>query len=114
MDLLKRLCAGKEPEDLVFTPDSESWRSRHWRPFNEAVKRAKLPKGTCFYSLRHSYISKLVAAGVSPLFIAENCGTSVKEIEATYAKFKPDQKRELLAQGAIKLEIPPTNVVAIG
>lgn len=112
IDLLKRLTAGKAPDALVFTPDGESWRSRHWRPFNEAANRAKLPKGTCFYSLRHSYISQQVKVGVSPLFIAENCGTSVKEIEATYAKFKPDQKRELLAQGAIKLDVPESNVAA--
>ena len=110
--LLKRLCAGKAPEDLVFTPDGESWRSRHWRPFNEAVQRAKLPKGTCFYSLRHSYISKQVAVGVQPLFIAENCGTSVKEIENTYAKFKPDQKRELLARGAMRIEVADDSNVA--
>lgn len=103
--LLKQLTAGKAPDDLVFTPDGESWRSRHWYPFNEAVRRAGLPKGTCFYSLRHSYISKQVAAGVQPLFIAENCGTSVREIEDTYAKFKPDQKRELLARGAMRIEV---------
>ena len=112
--LLKRLTVGKAPDVLVFTPDGEPWRSRHWRPFNEAVQRAKLPKGTCFYSLRHSYISKQVAAGVQPLFIAENCGTSVKEIEATYAKFKPDQKRELLAKGAMRIEVDePDTVVSL-
>jgi integrase len=113
VDLLKRLCAGKSSEALVFTPDGENWRRRYDRGFRQAVQRINLPKGTCFYSLRHSYISKLVAAGVSPLFIAENCGTSVKEIEDTYAKFKPDQKRAMLAQGAIKLDLPESRVVSL-
>ena len=50
---------------------------------------------------------------MQPLFIAENCGTSVKQIEDHYGHFAEEEKRRLLAQGAMKLEIPPTNVVAM-
>ena len=53
-------------------------------------------------------------AGVSPLFIAENTGTSVKQIEDHYGHFAEEEKRRLLAKGAMKLEIPESNVVAIG
>lgn len=109
--LLKRLCAGKKPDALVFSPDGRPWGRRYKHALMMAVEKAKLPSGTSFYSLRHSYISEQMKAGVPPQAIAENCGTSVKQIEDHYGHFAPSAKRKLLARGAMKLEIPATNVV---
>ena len=113
LDLLTRLCAGKDKTDLVFTPDGQPWRKRYERHMNRAIKQARLDPATCFYSLRHSYISQQMKAGVPPQAIAENCGTSIKQIEDHYGHFAPSDKRELLARGAMKLELPETNVVSI-
>ncbi len=113
IELLTRLCAGKSKTDYVFTHNGQPWKKQNEHLMRAAAKKAKLDPATCFYSIRHAYISRQLKAGVQPLFIAENCGTSVKQIEDHYGHFAEEEKRRLLAQGAMKLEIPPTNVVAM-
>lgn len=65
-----------------------------------ALGRAGLdPEGT-FYALRHSYISRAIEAGVPLTVLAENCGTSVRMIEKTYAKVLADKQRKFTTMGA--------------
>ena len=61
-----------------------------------AVREVRLPRDCVFYSLRHFYVSKAVAAGVNTLILARNTGTSTKMIETTYAKFLPTDVRQLM------------------
>ena len=69
----------------------------------KAVRKANLdPKG-CFYALRHAYISEAIEENVPLIIIAENCGTSVRMIEQTYAKVLAAKKRKFIEQGAPKL-----------
>jgi integrase len=69
---------GKLPGAWIFTrDDGEPWgKSHQHRSMQAAVKSARLPKGTTFYALRHTYISKACAAGVPLLVMAKNCGSS--------------------------------------
>ena len=66
-----------------------------------AVRAAKLPAETVFYSLRHYHISKALLAGVPPQVVAENTGTSVSMIEQHYGKFLPQDRRDFF--NAVKL-----------
>ncbi len=82
--------------------DGEPWgKSHQHRPIKDAVKAAKLPSETVFYSLRHYHISKTLLAGVPVQVVAENCGTSVRMIEQHYGKFMPSDRRDFF--NAVKL-----------
>lgn len=94
----KTQCKGKLPEAaLLSSPAGTHWKtSEHQRPFQRAVRKAKLPRDTVYYSLRHFYISKALIAGVNVQVLAENCGTSVRMIEAHYGKFMAADRRRML------------------
>ena len=66
------------------------------------VKAGLDPEGT-FYALRHSYISWSIEAGMPLTVLGENCGTSVRMIEKTYAKVLADKRREFIVKGAPRM-----------
>jgi integrase len=71
----------------------DAWTtSLHSPNFAAAVARAGLDPDTTFYSLRHSYISRALGAGVPTKAVAIHCGTSAAMIERFYAKFIPDDQ----------------------
>jgi integrase len=109
--LLERLCAGKAPTDLVFMYRGHGWGNGYDRFWRAARDQAQLDPAATFYALRHTYISNQMKAGVPPQALAENCGTSVKQIEDHYGHFAEEEKRRLLAQGAMKLDIPEDDKV---
>lgn len=94
----KAQCKGKLPEAALLTsPNGSHWnKSTHGRPFTEAVRAAKLPRDTVYYSLRHFYISKALIAGMNVQVLAENTGTSVRMIEKHYGKFMVADRRRML------------------
>ena len=63
-----------------------NWRRDHWNP---AVRAAGLDHRTP-YSLRHTYASFAIAAGVSLFELARFMGTSVEQIDRTYGHLLPD------------------------
>lgn len=71
----------------------------------EALRRAGLNPEATFYALRHSHISRCIEGGVPLNVIAENCGTSVRMIETTYAKVLATKRREFIARGAPSLAL---------
>lgn len=91
-------------EPLLARPDGQGWKpSDQQRPMERAIAKAGLdPEGT-FYALRHSYISRSIEAGMPLTVLAENCGTSVRMIEKTYAKVLADKRREFIVKGAPRL-----------
>jgi integrase len=68
-----------------------------------ALKASGLDKSGTFYALRHSYISRAIEGGVPLIIIAENCGTSFRMIENTYAKILAEKSREFIERGAPSL-----------
>jgi integrase len=66
--------------------DLHNWRRHHWNP---AVRAAGLEHRTP-YSLRHSFASFSIAAGVSLFTLARRMGTSVEQIDKTYGHLLPD------------------------
>jgi len=111
----KTLTAGLGPDDLVFTKDDGSpWgRSHQTRPWKEAAKRAKLPKGATMYSLRHTYASLRLLAGMNHQILAENMGTSIRMLEKHYGKFMQQDRRDAMNDTAFDLKLPTTNVTTI-
>ena len=99
------ITAGRPADAYIFEKDNgKPWKpSDQVRPMKKAVRKANLdPKG-CFYALRHAYISEAIEENVPLIIIAENCGTSVRMIEQTYAKVLAAKKRKFIEQGAPKL-----------
>jgi hypothetical protein len=68
-----------------------------------ALELAGLDKTGTFYALRHSYISRAIEGEVPLNIIGDNCGTSVRMIEKTYAKILAYKRREFIERGAPSL-----------
>ena len=115
IELLDQLTAGREKDATVFLNEAgETWHKNNLRsPISAVKERAKLDPAFVFYSLRHTFISHQVAAGMPTLAVAQNVGTSVAMIEKFYGKFLPTDKRDMLERGQIKLEILEAKVVNI-
>jgi integrase len=97
---------GDEP--LLRRGDGARWnRSHQQRRMATALRRAGLDQEGTFYALRHSYISRAIEGEVPLNIIAENCGTSVRLIEKTYAKVLAGKRRAFIERGAPTLMVPP-------
>lgn len=100
-----QLAAGRPPRAVLLPrPDGAPWKTgaQQYR-FLRAAKLARLPEGSCFYSLRHSYISRAIESGMPLTVIAENCGTSIRQIELHYAHVLAAKRRELIERHAPQL-----------
>jgi integrase len=94
--------AGDEP--LLRRGDGARWnRSHQQRRMATALQRAGLDQEGTFYALRHSYISRAIEGEVPLNIIADNCGTSVRIIETTYAKVLANKRRQFIERGAPQL-----------
>ena len=78
-------------------------RSHQQRRMALALERAGLDREGTFYALRHSYISRAIEGEVPLNIIADNCGTSVRIIETTYAKVLANKRRDFIERGAPSL-----------
>jgi integrase len=88
-------------EPLLRRGDGARWnRSHQQRRMALALERAGLDQDGTFYALRHSYISRAIEGEVPLNIIAENCGTSVRIIETTYAKVLASKRRDFIERGA--------------
>lgn len=108
----RRLAKGKLPAAFLHTrADGVRWDASHQiRRMKDAVIAAnkkirkpgdRLPMQTCFYSLRHTHASVVLAAGVNYQVVAENLGTSIRMLEKHYGKFLHSKRREMF--NAVKL-----------
>lgn len=68
-----------------------AWRRNEWYP---ALESAGLPH-LVPYSLRHSFASFAIAAGVSLFYLARLMGSSVEQIDRTYGHLLPDSEEYL-------------------
>jgi integrase len=104
-NFLKRLATGRSREDFLFVrSDGSRWkRSDQTRPIKDALKKAKLPPDGSIYALRHTYVSHAIEGGVPLNVIADNCGTSVRMIEKTYAKILAEKRRDFIERGTPSL-----------
>lgn len=104
VSVLRRVSRDRLPTaPLLPRLDGERWRNTQHRPMQRALKLAELSTDASFYSLRHSYISRAIEAGMPLSLIAENCGTSLLMIQRNYAKVLARTRRETIQATAPKL-----------
>lgn len=98
--LFTRLAKSKLPNAfLLVRDDGKPWAHSDWDALvREAATKAQLPKGTCLYTLRHSYITTLLTAGMTTLDVARLVGTSVMMIEKHYGHLIASAARDRLAK----------------
>ena len=77
---------------LVFGP--QRWR----KSFENAKKLAGLDKNIVFHSLRHTYISRLVMAGVDIRTVQELAGHRTIIMTMRYAHLGPEHKKRAVAK----------------
>lgn len=99
--LFKRLAKGKALDAHLLTRDDGTpWGHSDWDELvKDAAKAAKLPAdphtGTCLYTLRHSWITEMIADGMTTLDVARLAGTSLQMIEKHYGKASKDVEKRL-------------------
>ena len=101
-DFLNRVTDGRGPDEfLLVRRDGRRWKkSDQTRPVKDALKKAGLATDGSIYALRHTYVSRAIEGGVPLNVIADNCGTSVRMIEKTYAKILAEKRRDFIERGA--------------
>ncbi len=97
--LFKRLSRGKLPAARILTrDDGKPWAHSDWDELvREAATAARLPSGTCLYTLRHSFITQALTDGMATLDVARLVGTSIGMIEKHYGHLVASAARERLA-----------------
>ncbi len=105
VQFFSRLISGRSVDaPLLARADGGTWAASHQlQPMRRALAGAELDPAGTFYVLRHSYISRAIEGGVPLNIVAENCGTSVRMIETTYAKMLATKRREFIDRGAPSL-----------
>ena len=99
-----RQAQDKLPKAWLFIRENGKPWDRHAlsKNFRKAAIKAKLPAGSCFYSLRHWYISESLKAGVNIELLAKNVGNSAQIIRKHYHKFiRDDMRDEINKLGAL-------------
>ena len=93
-----RLAKSKLPTAFLLTRDNgEPWQhSDQDELMREVVRKAKLPKGTVFYTLLHTFIASALMGGMDIHAVAKMCGTSIRMIELHYGKLIHTDVREKL------------------
>jgi integrase len=72
------------------------WRRDEWNPaviaagFSRTDEKGKLRSTRTPYSMRHTFASFAIAAGIPTFEIARMMGTSIEQIEKTYGHLLPD------------------------
>lgn len=101
-DLLERLTKGRErSERLLLQSDGTPWgKSNHSRSMSRVVSRAKL-EGASFKSLRDTYGSWMLSAGVRLFVVSKQLGhASVTTTEKHYVRILASLERESTAAAA--------------
>jgi site-specific recombinase XerD len=95
------LVEGRGPDEFLFVrSDGTRWkRSDQTRPVKDALKKVGLAPDGSIYALRHTYLSRAIEGGVPLNVIADNCGTSVRMIDKTYAKILAEKRRDFIERG---------------
>lgn len=94
---------GKHPDAwLLSRLDGVQWKKEAWRDeVKAAVRKAKLPRATVAYTLRHSLITDLIVGGLDTLTVARISGTSLLMIERNYGHLRAAHAKEHLQRLAV-------------
>jgi len=105
---LKKAAGQRKPSELLLLKaDGTAWGEKdHYRPFKEAVKRAKLGgRGITMYAFRHTSIVRQLLANIPVRVVAVNHDTSVQMIERNYSVHIGDHTDEITRNALPTLKI---------
>ena len=98
-NLLRRVNKNTGKDDSVFALSEGSTTNVRGIYFSTRMKAVQITNSSLtLYSLRHTYITHQLLAGVPLPVIATRCGTSAATIEQHYKHVAPMQFAELLQQ----------------
>ena len=107
-------CAGRGGDEFVFvTKDGGPWtKSMQGNPMREACERARIV-GASFHSLRHTYASLSVMAGMPLMVLAKNLGhRDTRMVEQHYGHLSRDHVRKAIEASAPRFGFKPDPTVA--
>ena len=107
-EFMARMVQGRRSESLVFLrPDGTPWsKNHHQRPFEKAVEKAGIEEGVVFHTLRHSFASTLLMAGVNPVALAKAMGhKDTRMIEKHYGHLIPGWAGQEINSKAPRLDL---------
>jgi integrase len=111
----RRLTAGRPGDEILLRKsDGTAWmRSGQRRPMLEAVERARITPAVSFHSLRHSYASLSIMAGVPLMVVAKTLGhVDTKMAERHYGHLSPNFISDSIRAGAPRFgALKATNVL---
>jgi integrase len=105
-----QLTVGRPGSEPMFR---KQWAKSHQiRPMADAVKRAKIKPPISFHSLRHSWASLAVMAGVPLLVVARNLGhADTRMVEKHYGHLAPSYIADAIRAGAPRFGFKPDRKV---
>jgi integrase len=107
----------RDDERLLLKSDRQAWQATstcdHRDLFAHAVKLAGLDPALTSYCLRHSAIVRSLLRGVPTAVVAQQCDTSVREIEKHYGAYLTDFSDAQARRGLLDTAAPTGNVVAL-
>jgi integrase len=110
------LSAGRQGGEPMFRKaDGGEWRKSHQaRPMLDACKRAKITPAVGFHTLRHTWASLSVMAGVPLLVVAKNLGhADTRMVEKHYGHLAPSYIADAIRAGAPRFGFKTGNVTAL-
>jgi integrase len=108
VELFEQQCGGRATSDLIFqTASGAAWeKSAQARPMASACDRAKVSPPATFHTLRHTWASLSVMAGVPLLVVAKNLGhTDTRMVERHYGHLAPSYIADAIRAGAPRFGI---------
>jgi integrase len=98
----------KSGERLLVDGGGKPWASNcQNKLFPDTVKATGLDSSITSYALRHSSIARQLLAGVPAAVVASNHDTSIKEIQAHYAKYITDVSDTVTRRALLGTDPPP-------
>jgi integrase len=88
---------------LIARADGSQWKKEAWRDeIKAAARKAKLPRATVAYTLRHSLITDLMVGGLDIFTVATLAGTSVVIIQKHYGHLQQEHARRALEKLTVR------------
>lgn len=115
-DFFKQLCAGRAGSELLLPrSDGAAWgRSHQQLKMLAACKRAKIAPAVGIHTMRHTWASHAVMAGMPLMVVAKNLGHSnTKMVEKFYGGMAPSYVADEICAKAPKFGIAKSNVAVL-
>jgi integrase len=112
----KALCAGRAGnETMLRKADGTAWGTSHQlRPIAEAVARAKIEPAAGMHTLRHTWASHSVMAGMPLMVVARNMGhVDTRMVEKHYGHLAPSYVADEVRAKAPRYGLKASNIVGI-